>query len=176
MKSQSKPLRFTGKLEKSDNRLWGSHIAVPPAIVQKLISKTSRRVIRTLNGSEEQQCALLPFAKGKYVVSLNKKLCTTLGLEIGSKVVVTLRKDESKYGLPVPAELEEYMRQDKEGDRIFHALTVGKQRTLIYMVGSTIDPDLRAWKAALIIRHLKENAGTINYRQLLTSFKRQRFQ
>jgi hypothetical protein len=174
MKSQSKPLRFSGTLEKSDNKLWGSHIVVPPAIVQKLISKTSRRVIRTLNGSAEHQCALLPFARCSYVLSVNKKLCTMLGLEIGAKVVVTLRKDESKYGLPVPAELEEYMRQDKEGHRLFHALTIGRQRTLLYMIGSSTDPDLRAWKAALIIRHLKENAGAINYRQLMTSFKRQR--
>lgn len=174
MKSQSKPLRFSGTLEKSDNRLWGSHVVVPERIVRQLITGTSRRVIRTLNGSEEHQCALVAFTKGTYVVTVNKKLCTTLGLEFGSKVEVSLRQDKSKYGLPVPAELAECLRQDKNGRRLFHELTAGKQRTLLYMIGTTVGPDVRAWKAALIIRHLKENAGIINYRQLLTSFKRQR--
>ena len=166
---------FTGILEKSDNKLWAAHVAVPASIPRKLISGTSRRVIRKLNGSKEHQCALLLFGRGSYVLSVNKKWCETLGLQIGTKVEVSLRKDESKYGLPVPDELTEYLRQDKEGHQVFHSLTAGRQRTLLYMIGSTADPDVRTWKTTVIIRHLKANAGKVNYRQLGESLKRRRF-
>lgn len=168
---QTKLLLFTATLEKSNNKLWGSHVRVPNSIALKLVDPKSRRVIRTLNGSAEHQCALLPFGDGVFVLSVNKHWCDALHLEIGSEVRVGLRKDNSKYGLPVPEELEEYFRQDKEGSRLFHALTIGRQRTLLYMIGSSRTPDARAWKASIIVRHLRDNNGKIHYRELFNALK-----
>ena len=168
---QTKLLHFTATLEKSHNKLWGSHVHVPKSIALKLVKPKSRRVIRTLNGSAEHQCALIPFGEGLFVLSVNKRWCDTLHLEIGSKVRVGLRKDDSKYGLPVPEELKELFRQDKEGNRLFHALTIGKQRTLLYIIGSSRTPDARAWKASIIVRHLRENNGKIHYGELSQALK-----
>jgi hypothetical protein len=170
--TQPKPLRFTSILEKSTNKLWGSHLRVPQSVAEKLVVGGSRRVLRTLNGSEEHQCALLPYSDGVFVLSVNKKWCETLHLEIGSKVRVSLQRDESKYGLPVPAELKELFRQDKDSDRLFHLLTPGKQRTLLYVIGSARDAESRAWKASIIVRHLRDNNGTIRYKQLAQSLKK----
>lgn len=170
--AQSKPLRFTAVLEKSTNKLWGSHLRVPQSVAEKLVRGGSRRVLRTLNDSEAHQCALLPHAEGSFVLSVNKKWCDALQLEIGSEVNVSLQPDESKYGLPMPAELEEMFRQDREGRRLFHSLTPGRQRTLLYIIGSTGDPEARSWRASIIIRHLRDNNGKINYRQLTQSLKR----
>jgi hypothetical protein len=169
---QTKLLHFTATLEKSHNKLWGSHVRVPNSIALKLVDQKSRRVIRTLNGSADHQCALLPFGNGVFMLSVNKRWCDTLHLEIGSRVRVGLRKDDSKYGLPVPEELKELFRQDKEGSRFFHALTIGKQRILLYIIGSAKTPDARAWKATIIVRHLRENHGKIHYRQLSQALKR----
>ena len=169
---QAKPLRFTAILEKSTNKLWGSLLRVPQRVAEKLVSRGSRRVLRTLNGSEPHQCALLPYGEGTFVLSVNKKWCDTLQLEIGSAVKITLQQDESKYGLPVPAELSELFRQDREGNRLFHSLTPGRQRTLLYIVGSARDAETRAWRASLVIRHLRENRGKVQYRQLYQSLKR----
>lgn len=169
--SQAKLLHFTGTLEKSHNKLWGSHVRVPKAIAFRLVDPKSRRVIRTLNGSGEHQCALLPFGDGDFVLSVNKHWCDTLHLEIGSEVRVGLRKDNSKYGLPVPEELKELFRQDKEGSRLFHALTIGRQRTLLYIIGSLGSPDARAWRASIVLRHLRENDGKIHYRELSRALK-----
>lgn len=36
----------------------------------------------------------------------------------------------------MPEELEELLHQDEEGNRLFHALTPGKQRTLLYYIGA----------------------------------------
>ena len=138
--TRPKPLRFTAILEKSTNKLWGSHLRVPKSVAEKLVRSGSRRVLRTLNGSEAHQCALLPYGEGSFVLSVNKKWCDTLHLEIGSEARVSLQLDESKYGLPVPAELRVLLRQDDEGNRLFHSLTPGRQRTLLYIIGQQAIP------------------------------------
>jgi hypothetical protein len=170
--TQPKPLRFTAILEKSTNKLWGSHLRVPQSVVEKLVRDGSRRVLRTLNDSEVHQCALLPYGEGTFVLSVNKEWCDVLHLKIGSKVTVGLQQDDSKYGLPMPAELNELFRQDREGSRLFHLLTSGRQRTLLYIIGSASDPEARAWRASIIIRHLRDNNGRINYKKLSQSLKR----
>jgi hypothetical protein len=170
--TQSKTLRFTAILEKSTNKLWGSHLRVPSSVAEKLVRGGSRRVLRTLNSSEAHQCALLPYGRGSFVLSVNKKWCDALSLGIGSTVKVGLQPDGSTYGLPMPAELKELFRQDKEGNRLFHSLTQGRQRTMLYTIGSASDPDARAWRASIIIRHLRDNNGKINYKRLSQSLKR----
>jgi hypothetical protein len=169
---QPKALRFTAILEKSTNKLWGAHLRVPPSIAKQLMKAGSRRVLRTLEGSEPHQCALLSYSEGVVVLSVNRKWCDTLHLDIGSKVRVSLQQDDSKYGLPVPVELKELFRQDAEGSLLFHLLTPGRQRTLLYIVGSARDSEARAWRASVILRHLRENNGIIRYKQLGLSFKK----
>ena len=168
MKSE---IQFTSTLERSTNRLWGAHFRVPAQVVKKLSSHEHRRVVCVLNGVAEYQCAMLPFGNGAFVISVNKQLRDKLKLEFGMDVGVTLRKDTSEYGLPLPEELQMLFKQDKEGDKLFHALTRGRQRTLLYMVGHAKDPDKRIAIAITIIDHLKTNKGKINYRQLFTALK-----
>jgi hypothetical protein len=163
---------FEATLERSDNRLWGAHLRVPRAVADGLVTASSRRVVRTLNGSAEHQCALLPAGNGSFVISVNKKWRDTLHLDIGARVAVTLRSDASAYGLPMPEELAELLRQDRSGNRLFHALSAGKQRTLIYIVGNVKNPEARAFRAATILRHLHEMKGTIAYKRLSQSLKR----
>ena len=167
-------LQFTSTLEKSSNKLWGGHFGVPKSIAQKLIHGDSRRVVCALNGSAEHQCALLPHGNGSFVITVNKKLRDTLRLEFGMPVQVSLRKDDSKYGLPMPEELEELLRQDKEGHRLFHSLTPGRLRTLLYIVGQAKNSDNRIARALIIVHHLKANKGKINYRQLSASLRESR--
>jgi hypothetical protein len=157
---------FTGTLERSDNGLWGCHIRVPPQIAASLTSGRSRRVVRTLNGGSPRQCALLPVGGGHYVISVNKAEQKRLGLAIGTDLRVELLKDATPYGLPVPEELRELLRQDREGDRLFHALTPGRQRTLLYLVDAVEDPERRATRALAVVRHHKATGGTIDYKQL----------
>jgi len=62
-------------------------------------------------------------------------------------------------------------RQDREGNALFHSLTPGRQRTLLYIIGSPRDPEERAWRASLVVRHLRDNGGAIHYKQLYQSLK-----
>jgi hypothetical protein len=153
---------FTSILEESTNRLWGCHFAVPQLIAEAL----PRRVVCVLNEKTEFQCAMLPRGDGTFLITVNKKLRDQLGLKIGMKISASLRKDDSEYGLPMPEELAELLAQDEEGNRLFHALTPGKLRTLLYIVGQPKNADARLRRALVIIEHLKMNKGKINYRQL----------
>jgi hypothetical protein len=166
--------QFTSTLERSDNKLWGCHFRVPAPIAKQLVDGESRRVVCTLNNRAEYQCAILTVGRGARVITVNKKLRDSLGLAFGMEVHVRLKKDTSEYGLPLPEELQELLRQDAEGNRVFHALTRGRQRTLLYIVNSAKNPEKRIARAIVIIKHLKANNGRINYKQLNAMLKEPR--
>ncbi len=170
-------VRFTSTLERSTNKLWGCHFPVPNRIVEQ-ISDGDRsgpiRVVCSLNGTAERQCAILPYGNGRFVITVNKKLRETLGLAFGMGVKVSLKKDKSEYGLPLPEELQVLLRQDAEGDRLFHALTRGRQRTLLYIIGSAKSTEKRIERALVIVDHLKANKENINYKQLSVSLRSRR--
>ena len=163
--------RFTSVLERSDNKLWGCHFRVPERILKQFEKDNPRRVICKINDTAEYQTALLSIGNGIYVVRVNTTLRKKLGVTFGDEVQVILKNDESTYGLPMPEELEELLRQDKEGNRLFHAMTRGKQRTLLYIIGGAKNTEKRLQRALVIVRHLKSNNGKINYKQLNKSLK-----
>jgi hypothetical protein len=108
----------------------------------------------------------MPAGDDKWFINVNKSIRSKLKIDVGSVLHVRLEPDESEYGLPVPEELSEALKQDPEGNELFHKLTPGKQRTLIYIVQSKKGSDLRISRSLIILEHLKINDGKINYRQL----------
>lgn len=136
--------------------------------------KGSRRVVCTLNDAETFQCALMPYA-GDFFIMVNKRIRARLQIEQGDTVAVMLEKDESRYGLPMPEEFREVLNQDPDGDRMFHALTAGKQRSLLYYVGKVKDIDKRIHACLIIVEHLRENEGKIVGDQLYHELKRPPF-
>lgn len=163
---------FTSTIEISTNKLWGAHFVVPGFISTALSDgNEDRRVVCTLNEKAEYQCAMLPKGDGSFLIVVNKKLRDTFKLAEGSRVSVSLRKDNSEYGLPMPEEFAEVLAQDAEGNRLFHALTPGKIRTLIYIAGNVKNSDKRIGRALAILAHLKENDGEIDYKKLNVGLK-----
>ncbi len=130
-----------------------------------------KRVVCSINGSEGFQCALLPWGEGFYII-VNKKKRDALGIVAGDTVDVVLEKDESKYGLPMPEEFEEVLKQDPDGDRLFHGLTAGKQRSILYLLSRSKDIDTRIHHALIVVEHLKENDGKIVDSKLVEEIKR----
>ena len=165
------PFKFSSPLERSTNKLWASHVHVPAGIAKQLTDSRTRRVLCTLIDAAPFQCAILHYKRGYPVISVNSNLRKKLRLEYGMRVAVCLTKDTSEYGLPLPEELKELFRQDDEGNDLFHALTRGKQRTLLYIVGSAKSGEKRIARAITVLNHLKANKGTIDYRQLTVSLK-----
>ncbi len=163
--------QFDAVIEKFNSRLWTYHLKVPGAIAAIFKENNAGRVVCTLNGQETFQCAIMPWSEGTFFINVNKKLRDKLGLGIGSPVQVELRKDDSQYGLPMPEELEELLRQDEPGNAVFQALTPGKKRTLLHFIGAIKNPDLRLHRAILVVEHLKENKGKIDYKYLYANLK-----
>ena len=131
----------------------------------------SMRVVCTINDGESFQCALLP-SGDVYCIVVNKKKRDALGIGAGDAVDVLLEKDESKYGLPMPEEFREVLDQDPEGDKMFHSLTAGKQRSILYFVGKVKDIDKRIHTALIFVEHIKKNGGRIDHEQLQIELKR----
>ena len=164
-------MKFTAVLAKSESPLWSFHIPVPEGVAQHFLSQNHKRVVCNLNGKEEFQCALMPKGDGSYFIIANKQLRNKLHLKVGDEVNVFLKKDESKYGLPMPEELQELLNQDGEGNRLFHALTPGKQRNLLYIAGKPKRAETRLKKSIVIVEHLKAQKGKIDFKQLNVDMK-----
>ena len=158
---------FTSYLEESNNRLWGQHFIVPAPVVGALSEGSEdKRVVCIINGAVEYQCALIPRGEGIYVIHVNKARVKKLNLKIGDQVQISLRKDDSEYGLPVPEEFTEVLEQDPEANAFWEKLTPGKKRTMLYIIAQPKSSDLRITRALAICEHLKAYAGKINFRAL----------
>ncbi len=164
---------FAATLLESTNKLWWAHFVVPPHVVAALSEPgKARRVVCTLNdGAVEYQCALMPVGDDTYVITVNAAIRKKLGLKMGSTLHAALRKDDSEYGLPMPEELAELMRQDAEAHRLLHALTPGKLRTLLHIINQQKSEDKRLAFALAIVEHLKKMGGKIEYKILQMDLK-----
>jgi hypothetical protein len=121
----------------------------------------SRRVVCRINDGEPFQCAILPWGEIFYII-VNKKRRDAMGVDAGDMVDVELAEDDSKYGLPMPEEFREVLDQDPEGDKLFHSLTAGKQRSLLYLLGNVKDIDRRIHQALIIVDHIKEHGKVVD--------------
>lgn len=158
-KQKGKPVKLTTKLMASGNSQ--TYLEFPVEIGEhfKTDAKT-RRVICTLNGEHSFHCALSP-NKGRFVIGVNTAIRKKLKLEPGDTVAVELAADDSKYGAQMPEELAEVLKQDRVGSKLFHALTSGTQRTLIYLIAAPKNVDKRIHLALTVLEHLKNNSGKV---------------
>ncbi len=158
--------RFTARLANFHSTLWTYHVAVPIDLALPLIEGEDRRVICTFQDSITVHAGLMPNGEGGFFITVNKDIRTRLHLEVGDELTVALEKDRSDYGMAMPEELEVLLAQDETGNRLFHALPPGKQRTLIFIVAKYKQTDTRIRKALIIVEHLKMNKGKVNYPKL----------
>lgn len=158
---------FSAPLEAANSKIFKWQVRVPAEVTTAfLASPTKRRVVCALNGEELHQCALTPIGNGVYVIKVNQGRIKKLGLEVGEDVGIELFPDDSKYGLPMPEEMAAVLEEDPEGNKLFHELTPGKLRTMLYVVGQGHNSDNRLWRAVQILEHLKARSGKINYKEL----------
>lgn len=134
----------------------------------------SKRVLCSIKGAEAFPCALMPWGDIFYIM-VNKLRRAELGLTVGDRVEIVLERDESKYGMPMPEELDEVMRQDPEGSKLFHSLTAGKQRSMMYYIAKIKDIDNRIHTSLVLMEHLKNNDGRVIYEILRQDLKRPSF-
>lgn len=154
--------------------LWDYRIPVFKKDVEKLIDK-DRRVLCTINMKKEISCGLIPDGKGNFYINLNKELRKELGLLEGDSIAISLKKDQSKYGIPVPPSFEELLHQDPEGEALLNSLSPGKIRSLLYVIAKPKSEEKQIEKGLIILDYLKEVNGKLDFRELNMAFKNNRF-
>jgi hypothetical protein len=150
--------------------LWGLHFIVPADIAQTFINGKNRRVICTVNDTLTLHCALMP-NKDTWFIMLNQEVRKKLKIAVNQDIKVVLAMDDSEYGMPMAEELREVLYQDPIADQYFHALTPGKQRSLIYLINKIKSPDIRILKCLVISDHLTANSGKIDSKMLYEALK-----
>jgi hypothetical protein len=162
MKPKPQAVDFIGTLNRFDSNLWHFHIKIEKELAEGVISKEGRRVVCTLQQVESFQGALMPYGNGQFFININNQLRKKLRLNEFDEVLVSLVPDTSKYGLPMPLEFQELLRQDVAGNDFFEALTGGKKRTLLFIIAKPKSPDLRIRNGMVILEHLKRNRGGLH--------------
>ena len=150
---------------------WNFRIDVPLEIATQFIEKGNRRVICTLNALHEFHAGLMSNGNGGFFIMINSEIRKKLKLEESTVVQVQLQKDNSKYGIHLPEEMEELLLIDEEGSRFFHQLTMGKQRSLLHIIGKPKSSAIRLRKAVVVLDFLKTHNGKLDFKLLNLAFK-----
>ncbi len=158
-------MEITSTLENFHNKLWSYYIPIPKEIGDQFIEGDNRRVLCSINGNEPIHSALM-HKDGAYSIYVNTEQKKKLGIEEGDEINVSLEKDTSEFGIPMPESFEVLLAQDDEGRNYFQSLTKGKQRSLIYIVQKVKNVDSQLAKGLAIMHHLKEAKGVLDFKRL----------
>lgn len=161
---------FVSTLENFHNNLWQFHTPVPEEIALTFIKGDNKRILCQLNGLSPYHAALMK-SKEYWFVLINKSLRDQLKIGEGEKLSVSIEKDHSEYGHEMPEELQVLLDQDDLGNQYFHALTKGKQRSLVYLVSKVKNSNSRLKKSIAIIEHLKDVKGKLDFKKLNEKIK-----
>ncbi|GGF29033.1 YdeI/OmpD-associated family protein [Echinicola rosea] len=156
-------------LEKFDSNLWQYHLPVPDDVATVFIEGGDRRVICEI--ATFRFHAALMKSKDYWFILLNSSLREKLGIQEREKVNINIEKDRSEFGHDMPEELQVLLDQDEEGNKYFRSLTMGKQRSLVYIVTKVKSSNSRLNKALAIVQHLKEVKGALDFKMLHEKIK-----
>lgn len=156
---------FQTTLHDFHSKLFRYYIPISKEVGDQFVDGDNRRVLCSINGNEQTQSALMHIDGGFYILVRNQ-LRKKLGLEEGDEINVSLEKDHSEFGHEVPESFEALLAQDDEGRGYFEALTMGNQRSLVYIVGKVKNVDSQIAKGLAIMHHLKEEKGVLDYKRL----------
>lgn len=164
-------MTFKTEISKFEEGLWSIHVKIPDKVYKKLSADGKKRVICRIDDNEEFHGGFMPDGSGNYFIMLSKPKMKKFKLHVGQSVSVHLEKDLTKYGMKMPHEFEEVLASDPDGELAFEKLTEGKKRSLIHLVATVKNTDLRITKALTILDHLKINEGKLDYKLLNEAFK-----
>ena len=162
--AQKRKVKLRATVEAIGDPVW--HVVrVPRSKVEHFGFKGNlRRVLCSLNGIGPFNYALMP-SRGDYFITLSKQRRKDLKLNIGDAVIVEIEKDESKYGMPLPEEFAEVLRQDPDGERLFDSISPGNQRLMLKLVVAVSDVDKRIIRSLTGIELLKKSDGRFDWHE-----------
>lgn len=164
-------MEFRAILQNRNKTSWSDFILIPDQISGIHVGKFGKRCLCTLNGKLKIQVALLGNGNGSFFIGINKTVQKKLNLEVGNEIEVRIEEDQSKYGIELPPEMEELLAQDKIGSHWFHSLTIGKQRSLLYIIGKPKSSEIRIRKGIMVLDYLTTTEGRLDFEELNLALK-----
>jgi hypothetical protein len=131
------------------------YIMLDAKTVAKLTKDNNKRVICTINKTEKLHCAIMPKKDGGHFVMIGASICKKLKLKVGMEIEASFVIDKTEYQFDMPEELKEVLDTDDEANKIFHALTAGNQRGLIYLLSLVKSSDKKIERALKIAERIK---------------------
>lgn len=141
------------------------YIVLDKKTVAALTKSNNKRAICRINDELEIHCAVLHQKEGGHYIVVGGATCRKLKIKEGSKLKATFRPDDTDYQFAMPEELREVLATDEVANKIFHALTAGNQRGLIYLVAQVKSSEKRIERALKIAERLKQ--GITSQREIL---------
>jgi hypothetical protein len=132
------------------------YIMLDAKLVAKLTKDGNKRVICTINKTEKLHCAIMPKKEAGHFIIIGSSVCKKLKLKIGSEIHASFVIDKTEYQFDMPEELKEVLDTDEQANKIFHALTAGNQRGLIYLLSLVKSSDKKIERALKIAERIKE--------------------
>lgn len=132
-------------------------VEIPPEIADHFLGPGQhklRMIIRFDNGRKFHR-ALQRNKDGYSYMVLGKSTLKEAGKEPGTEQVIRLEPDTSEFGMPMPEELQEVMRQDPEGEKAFMELKPGLKRSFLYYINGGKSVDTRIKRSLQMIDNLK---------------------
>jgi len=142
----------------------GASILIPAEIFVDFESAGVKRIICTINGKRKLHAAFHK-KEGETFVMLGKQMAKDFGLLPGDEIDVTFEADTTRYQMAVSEEFLEVLATDVEGEKLFHQLTSGKQRSLLHAINMVKSSNLRIEKALRLMENLRN--GTQDLKEML---------
>lgn len=148
--------------------LQGSHsLVIPEDFALLFLDQGHKRVqvSAVFEGSSIRFYAALQKYNRQYVITFGKRYQKQLGVFPNDYFQLQLIEDTSKYGVEMPEELKAVLSSDDEAHRIFHSLTEGRIRSLIYMISRYKNSQTKIDKSIILAHNLKR--GVRDQKELL---------
>lgn len=148
------------------------HITIPKSILQTHIldgeSLYNQRFHVTVNNKISWRSGTMPLGDESAYITISKARMKDLDVSLGDSISINLEKDTSEFGMEVPIEFEELLRQDEFGLEKFKQLTKGKQRALLYLILQIKSSEKRIEKSIFFLENIKKTTtNKISMRQIL---------
>lgn len=128
----------------------------------------NQRLLISLNGGDPWHGGVVSLGNQTGYITVKGTILKKLGVKEDDTVSVTLKEDETEYGMEVPEEFTEVLRQDPEAEERFLALPMSKRRYVIYYVSQVKSSVKRIERSWFLMNNLKKlPRGKEEFRQML---------
>lgn len=132
-------------------------IEIPPDVADHFLGDNNKvRMVITFDNGRKFHRAIQRNKDGFSFIVLGKSTLKEAKKEPGKEEKISLEIDNSEFGMPMPEELAEVLRQDPEGEAAFLALKPGLRRSFLYYLNSGKTVDTRIQRSLKLIDNLKQ--------------------